>query len=75
MQEACVEVDELRDGGIKGSIAWVLGRPPEMMAPGFEVMARQNPPYGRRGDPLNHSLGDELACQFGAIPLGEAAAP
>ena len=75
MQEACVEVDALRDGGIKGGIAWVLGIPPEMMAPGFEVMAGQNPPYGCSGDTLNHSLGAELACQFSAIPLGEAAAP
>jgi hypothetical protein len=74
LQETCVEVDELRDGGIKDGIAWVLGIQPEMMAPGFEVMARQNPPDGRGGDTLNHALSDELARQFGAIPLGEAAA-
>jgi hypothetical protein len=73
-QETCVEVDELRDGCLKGDIAWGLGRPPAMMAPGLAVMARQKPPYGRGGDTLNHSLSHELACQFGAIPRGEAAA-
>ena len=50
MQWPRVEVDELGDGGIKSLVPWCLGIEPEMMAPGFEVMADQNPPDGRRGD-------------------------
>jgi len=50
MQWPRVEVDELGDGGIKSLVPWFLGIEPEMMAPGFEVMADQNPPDGRRGD-------------------------
>ena len=69
-----VEVDARRDGCIQGGIAGVLGRQPAMMAPGFEVMASQNPLYGRGGDTRNHSRSEALAGQFGAILRGEAAA-
>src|SRR5919109_42414 len=70
----CVKVDQLGDGGIKSEIPWALGIQPEMMMPRFELMAGQNPPHRGGGDGLNDPLRDELARQFGAIPLGEAAA-
>ena len=69
-----IELDELGDGGVKSRVSGFLGIEPEMMAPRFEVMADQNPPYSRRGDALNDPLRDELAREFRAIPLGEAAA-
>ncbi len=69
-----VEIDQLGDGGIESGVPGVLRVQPQMMAPGLQLMRGQNPPHRRGGDILNAPLGDELTCEFGAIPLGEAAA-
>jgi hypothetical protein len=69
-----VEIDEFRDGRLKGGVPWVLGIQPEMVAPRLELMAGQKPPHGRHGDVLNQLRRHELARQFGASPRGAAAA-
>ena len=74
MQWTRVEIDECRDSRIKSGVPWVLGIQPEMVAPRLELVAGQNPPHGRHGNVLNKLRCDELTRQFGAIPLGEAAA-
>ena len=67
-----IEVDQLGYGGIEGGVPRLLGREPHMMAPGFELMCRQNPAYGAHRDGCHHTLRDKLVRQFGTIPLGEA---
>src|SRR5919197_2195685 len=67
-----IEVDELGYGGIEGGVPRLLGIEPHMMAPGFELMRRQNPADGGCRDGRHHALRDELVRQFGTIPLGEA---
>jgi hypothetical protein len=67
-----VELDQLRNGGIAGSPPRLLGVKPRMMLPRFELICGQNASDASSGNVLHDPLGDELARQFGAIPLGEA---
>ena len=68
-----VEVNQLGHRGIEGSVPRLLGREPDMLAPGFQWMGGQHPAHGGSGDVLNDPLGDELPRQFGAIPRRQAA--
>lgn len=67
-----IEVNQLGDGGIEGSIPWVLGVQPQMLAPGLQLMGGQNPPHRGGRDILHDPLGDQLTREFSTIPLGEA---
>lgn len=67
-----IKVDQLGYGGLEGGVPRLFGREPHMMAPGFELMRRQNPAYSSHRDGCHHTLCDELARQFGTIPWGEA---
>src|SRR5215216_1373268 len=71
-QRPRVEGNQFRHGRIEGSVPRLLGIEPDMLAPGFELMCRQNPADGGSRDVRHYALRDELARQFGAIPLGEA---
>jgi len=63
-------------GGLAGS--WgvrrrqLLGIEPDVMAPGFELMRRQNPSHSNCGAVRHDALRDELASHFDAIRLSEA---
>src|SRR5918996_4338210 len=69
-----VEVNQVGDGGIEGSVPRVFGVQPQMMTPGLQLMRGQNPPHRRGRDVLHDPLGEELPRQLMTIPLGEAAA-
>jgi Bacterial regulatory protein, Fis family len=71
-QRPGVEVDQLGNGRIEDRVPRPLGVEPNMMPPGLELVRGQNASDGGGGDLLHDLLGDELARQFGAIPLGEA---
>ena len=73
-QRTGVEVDQLHNSGIEGGVSGLLGMEPQMMAPGLQVMASQNPTHRGGRDVLHNPFGDELVRQFSAIPLRQAAA-
>lgn len=68
-QGTCVESDEFLDYGHKPGIAWFLGREPEVMSPGFEVVLGENPPNGFPGDGGYNPFPHQLASNFFAVPL------
>jgi hypothetical protein len=73
-QRPCVEVNQRGHGGLEGGISRLRGLQPDMLAPGFELMGRQNPSYGGGGDVFNDPVRAQLPRQFATIPLGQAAA-
>lgn len=72
-KRARIELNELGDRGREGSVPWLLGIEPDMLAPRLQLMRGQNPTHGSGGDVRHDSLSDELPRQFGAIPLRQAA--
>ena len=68
-QGARIEGDNFVHLGRKGRIPWDVGRQPQMMAPGFQLVVRQNPLDRLWGDGLHNAIVDQLPRQFCAIPL------
>jgi len=73
-QLARVQIAQIQDCGGESRIPWGPRGKPQMMTPWLEVVAVENAPYALRGDLAHHSLGHQLAGQFGAVPLAQAAA-
>ncbi len=73
MERARIEVEELSHRGIERRVTGLLGVEPEMLAPGLERVRAQHPSPCRRREVRDDPLGNELARQFAAVPLGEAA--
>ena len=73
-KRARLERDALGDRGREGRVPWRLGSAPDMLAPRLQLRRGQHPAHGGGGDVRHDPPGAELPRQFGAIPLGQAAA-
>ena len=65
---------QLGDGGGEAGVTGVLGVPPPMLPPGFQLMRGQHPPPRRGREVLHDPVGEELPRQCGTSPRREAAA-
>ena len=70
----CVVIEQFGDRGIKCGISWLLGRPPQLLAPRFQLRRGQDPADGRCRNVLHEPICDELARQVGTVPWREATA-
>jgi hypothetical protein len=65
---ARIQGDKLLDLGGEHRLPWPLGRQPQMMAPGFQLVVHQHPLDRLRQDGRHAAVADQLPSQGGALP-------
>jgi hypothetical protein len=72
-ERAGQEQTERGDAGEEGGVARHRGVPPEVMPPGFEVVAAPDAAHRLARDAGHHPVRDQLAGQLDAVPLRQRA--